>query len=65
MLELISTESMDASMAKNNRLLAAEDYIKIFVDEANRKLDKTREKAKKLYGLLGLMRFPVPETKNK
>ncbi|MFH1506058.1 MAG: tRNA wybutosine-synthesizing 3 family protein [archaeon] len=52
MLELISSERMDVPISKDKELLVSEDYIKFLIENANKKLKKTREKIKKLEGLL-------------
>lgn len=50
MLELVSTENMDVPVIKNGKLLVEDSYLKILVDEANKKLKRTNGKIKKLYG---------------
>lgn len=51
-MELISTEKIDAIVAKKGKLLIDEDYFKILVKEGNKKLEKTWEKIDKLYNKL-------------
>lgn len=51
-MELISTEKLDAIVAKKGKLLIDEDYFKILVNEGNKKLEKTWEKIDKLYNKL-------------
>lgn len=48
-VELLSTESISTIISKDNRLLVSEDYLYELATEANRKLDKTREKIAVLY----------------
>ena len=56
-VELISTEEIEAIVSKNGRLLIDEDYFKILVKEGNKKLEKTWEKIDKLYRALGSISF--------
>jgi len=51
MLELVSTENMDAPVIKD-KLLVDDNYLKILVKEANKKLKITKEKIKKLFTTL-------------
>ena len=48
-LELISTEKIDAIVSKNRKLLIDENYFKVLVKEGNKKLEKTWQKINKLY----------------
>ena len=48
-LELVSTENMDVPVIKDGKLLVEDDYLRILVSEANKKLKRTKEKIKKLY----------------
>ncbi len=48
MLELISTENMGVPVIKSGKLLVDYDYLRILVEEANKKLNKTHEKIDKL-----------------
>ncbi|MFH1642530.1 MAG: tRNA wybutosine-synthesizing 3 family protein [Nanoarchaeota archaeon] len=52
MLELLSTENMAAPIIKDSKLIVDDDYIKILVDEANKKLKRTKEKINALYKIL-------------
>lgn len=52
MVEMTSTEHMDVPIAMNGKLIVDKDYIKLLVVEANRKLMRSRAKAKKFYYLL-------------
>lgn len=49
MIELISTERIDAIAGKNGILLIDEGYFKALVNEGNKKLEKTWEKIDKLH----------------
>ena len=48
-LELISTEKIDAIVSKNRKLLIDENYFKVLIKEGNKKLEKTWQKINKLY----------------
>ncbi|MBI2651298.1 hypothetical protein HYX01_02410 [Candidatus Woesearchaeota archaeon] len=48
-LELISTEKLDAIIGKNGKLLVNESYFKILIRESNKKLEKTWEKINRLH----------------
>jgi tRNA wybutosine-synthesizing protein 3 len=52
-LELISTEKIEAIVSKNGRLVIDENYFKILVKEGNKKLENTWKKIDRLYGNLG------------
>jgi len=47
-LELVSTEKIDAIIGKNRKLLINEDYFKVLIKEGNKKLEKTWNKINKL-----------------
>lgn len=51
-MELVSTERIDAIVGKNRKLLIGEDYFKVLVKEGNKKLEKTWEKIDKLHNNL-------------
>jgi tRNA wybutosine-synthesizing protein 3 len=51
-LELISTEKIEAIVSRKGKLLIDEDYFKILVKEGNKKLEKTWKKISMLYGKL-------------
>ena len=51
-MELISTERIDAIVGKNGKLLIDECYFKVLVKEGNKKLEKTWEKIDKLHNNL-------------
>ena len=51
-MELISTEKIDAIAGKNGKLLIDENYFKILIKEGNKKLEKTWEKIDKLHNEL-------------
>ncbi len=52
MCELHSTERLDTIVAKDGKILVTEEYMKVLVYEANKKLRRTREKMRKFYELL-------------
>lgn len=52
MLELLSTERTELPVADNGKILVDDDYLKLLVQEANKKLERTREKIKKLEKLI-------------
>ncbi len=47
MVEIVGTEFLDTIISKGKRLLVSEDYLKVLVDEANKKLDRSRERLDK------------------
>lgn len=49
-LELNSTEKLEFPIIDNQKILVDDDFLKIVVDEANRKLEKNWGKIKKLEG---------------
>ena len=49
MIEIMSTEHMEAIVAKKGELLIKDSYLYVLVDEANRKLRRTKQKIKKFY----------------
>ena len=51
-MEIISTERIDAIVGKNRKLLIGEDYFKVLIKEGNKKLEKTWEKIDKLHNNL-------------
>jgi len=51
-LELISTEKLELPIINNGKLLVDENYLKLLVKEANKKLTRTWEKVKKLEKLV-------------
>ena len=51
-LELISTEHLEFPIINNGKILMSDEYLKLVVKEANRKLEKSWEKIKKLENLL-------------
>jgi tRNA wybutosine-synthesizing protein 3 len=50
--ELLSTEKIEMPIANNGRILVSEEYLSLLVKEANNKLERTREKIKKLEKLI-------------
>lgn len=61
MVELTSTEFMDTIIAKDGQVLVSDEYLKILVEEANKKLARARLKAEKLF--VQLKTIPVAEKK--
>jgi tRNA wybutosine-synthesizing protein 3 len=47
-MELISTENIEAIVSKKGKLVIDEDYFKVLIMEGNKKLEKTWEKIDKL-----------------
>ena len=52
MLELISTERVDAPISCDGKMLVSDDYLIFLIEASNGKLKRTREKIKKLESLL-------------
>lgn len=52
MLELISSERMDAIVSKDGKWLIDGKYLKVLIEECNNKLKGTRKKISKLYKLV-------------
>lgn len=48
LMELVSTERIDTIIAKDGKLLVSNDYFKVLSKEANKRLENTWEKIKKL-----------------
>jgi len=48
MLELISTENISTPVIQNGKILIDDGYLRILVDEANKKLSKTHDKIRRL-----------------
>jgi len=48
-MELIATENLDTIIMKNGKILVNDDYLKIIIKEANKKLARTKKKIKALY----------------
>ncbi|MBW2975642.1 hypothetical protein KY366_08030 [Candidatus Woesearchaeota archaeon] len=48
-IEIIGTESMETLIARDGRMLVDDDYLKILVKEANKKLDRNKGKIDELY----------------
>lgn len=48
LMELVSTERIDAILVKDGKVMVSDDYIKLLVDEGNKRLERTWEKTKKL-----------------
>lgn len=51
-VEIVSTEKIDAPIGKNGKLMVSKTYIKYLVSEANNKMDATKEKIEKFYKLI-------------
>ena len=47
-IELVSTEIIATPIMDKGKIIVSEDYLKILVSEANKKLKQTREKIKNL-----------------
>lgn len=52
-IELFSTERIDVPVMKDGKILADDDSLKVIIDEANSKLERTWWKIKKLEEALG------------
>ncbi len=52
MCEMMSTENLSLPIANKGNILVNDKFLKIFVSEANKKLQKTKEKIKKLGKLI-------------
>jgi len=48
-IEIIGTEAMETIIARNGKMLIDEDYLKILVKEANKKLERNKKKIRELY----------------
>ena len=48
MMELVSTEKIDTIIANKGKILVSDEYVKVLVLEANKKLKKTWDKTNKL-----------------
>lgn len=51
-LQLISTERMDCPVVDRGKILISNEALKVLIKEANSKLERTREKVRKLEGQL-------------
>jgi len=49
MAEIASTEILDTIIADKGKLLVNDDYLRILINEANKKLKRTTKKIKELY----------------
>lgn len=49
LLEILSTERIEVPVVKEGKLLVNDDYLKVLVKEANKKMIKNKEKIKKFY----------------
>ncbi|MFH1770998.1 MAG: hypothetical protein ABH828_05600 [archaeon] len=47
-MELIATEKMEVIVAKNGKVLVDEDYVKVLVDEGNKKMESSWDKLNRL-----------------
>ena len=52
MCELMSTEHLELPIIKDKKILVDDDFLKILVEEANKKLERTWEKIRKLESLI-------------
>lgn len=50
-IEIASTEIIDAIIADKGKLLVDEDYLKILIEKANKKIEKNKNKIKRFYTL--------------
>ncbi len=48
-IEIIGTEAMETIIARNGKMLFSDNYLKVLVEEANKKLDKNKNKIKELH----------------
>ena len=48
MVEIISSETLETPISKNNELLVEDNYLTFLIDEANAKLKRTHNRIKKL-----------------
>ena len=48
-LEIIGTDTMDTLIARNSKLLVSENYLRILIQEANKKLKRNSKKIKDYY----------------
>lgn len=53
-IEIIGTEAMETIIARNEKLLIDDNYLKILVSEANNKLERNKKKIKELFKQLKL-----------
>lgn len=51
-IEVIGTEAMETIIARNSSMLVGDDYLKILVNEANKKLERNKNKVRELYAEL-------------
>jgi len=51
-LELMSTEKLELPVMNNRKLLIDDDFLRLLVEEANKKLERTWEKIRKLEKLV-------------
>tara|TARA_Y100000310_G_C20658494_1_gene803321 strand:- start:1381 stop:1941 length:561 start_codon:yes stop_codon:yes gene_type:complete len=52
MLELMSTEKLELPIMMEGKILVDDDYLRLLVKEANKKLEKVREKINKFENLI-------------
>ncbi|MBW2966500.1 hypothetical protein KY342_05335, partial [Candidatus Woesearchaeota archaeon] len=48
-IEIASTEILNAIISRKGKLLVEDDYLKILIQEANKRLERTKEKIKEFY----------------
>ncbi len=48
-IEIIGTEAMEAIIARNGKMLIDDNYLKILVEEANKKLERNKTKIRELF----------------
>ena len=56
MVEIISSETLETPISKNNDLLVEDNYLAFLIDEANAKLKRTHNRIKKLEGEVNNLR---------
>ncbi len=54
-LEIIGTESMETIIARNGNLLVNDEHLKILVKEANKKLERNKNKINEINKKLSLL----------
>ncbi|MBI2140172.1 hypothetical protein HYU14_04555, partial [Candidatus Woesearchaeota archaeon] len=45
-LEIVGTDAMEAIIAEKGKLLVSEDYLRILIDEGNKRMERNRKKVK-------------------
>ena len=47
-MEIISSEQMNTPLIADGKLMVSEEYLKILISEANKKMQRNREKLERL-----------------